>query len=519
MNLTKRLVSIAAVGAISAGLLVTIGSGAAMAAFPATPGQLTLTPASGNESTGLSAQLSQACPADSTGLVGYISGPGVTESQGVIQGNRPVATSFQISGIFKDAFARASVAAPNGAYTVRIACIGSDSFTENGSFVQTVNFTPRTGTNNATYVTVVPAAATTTTLAQNNASGAFGSSVTFTADATDGVAGSVQFKDGANALGTPQTVDAAGVASFTTTSLTVGTHPITAVFTPSDTAANAASTSNGVSHVVTSIGTTLGLTSNGPTAQYSAAVFTATVSPAVAGTATFAEGATVLGTGTVNGSGVATFSTTGLSVGTHSVTAHFAPGAGTGATASDSPAVNHAVTAFAGVSRTETVMVTVPAGDLVMVLNDGADGEVNLGTAQMNTGGDLLTASGEMDRVKVTDTRAGDPGWTASGIVSNFVHGSDQVNGYNLGWVPAVVTSSANQVGIAAGSTVTAASEGSSTSTPSDAAKGLKTSRTLAVALDNSGNGTAVLGALLSLNIPTDVQAGTYAATLTLTVA
>lgn len=520
MNLTKKLLSITSVGALSAGLLVTLGSGAAMAAFPTTPGQLTLSPATGNESTGLTANLSQACPADSTGLVGYISGPGVTEAQGVIQSNRPAnATSFQMSGIFKDAFQNASVAAPSGAYTVRVVCVGSDFVSENGAFTQTVNFTPRAGTNNATYATVVPAAATATTLSQNNASGAFGSSVTFTADATDGVAGSVQFKDGASDLGAPQAVNASGIATFTTTTLAVGSHPITAVFTPTDTAAYAPSTSNGVSHDVTAISTALGLTSNGPSAQYSAAVFTATVTPAVSGTVTFSEGATVLGTGSVNGSGVATFSTTGLSVGTHPVTARFTPGAGTGAVASDSAPVLHAVTAFSGVSLTESLVVTVPDGGLVMALDSGADGQVDLGTAQINSGGDLLTASGQMDRVKVTDTRAGDPGWTASGIVTNFVNGAERINGYNLGWVPNVVSSSVNQVGIAAGPTVAAATEGSPTATPSDPSKGLKSSRVLAVAQDDSGNGTAVLGALLSLNIPTDVQAGTYAATLTLTVA
>ena len=79
-----------------------------------------------------------------------------------------------------------------------------------------------------------------------------------------------------------------------------------------------------------------------------------------------------------------------------------------------------------------------------MAKRNGADGQVDLGTAQINAGGDLLTASGQMDRVKVTDTRAGDPGWTASGIVTNFIKGADQINGYNLGWVPTVVSSSSS---------------------------------------------------------------------------
>ena len=515
VNLNKRLLSLAAAGALSAGVLVTVTGGAAQAA---SLGQLTLTPATGTESTGLTASLGAACPAGSTGIVGYMSGPGVTEANGVLQSNRPYASSFQMSSIFKDVFAANSIAAPSGSYTVRVACIGADSFTEVGDFSQTVNFTPRGGTNNANYATVVPAAPTSTVLSQNAASGTFGDSVTFTADATDGVAGSVQFKDGGSNLGAAQSVDALGVASLTISNLSVGTHPITAVFTPTNAAAYDPSTSNGVSHVVNAISTGLALSSNGPSAQYAPATFTATVSPAVAGTVTFSEGANVLGTGTVNNAGVATFSSTSLSVGTHTVTAHFTPGAGTGALASDATPVNHVVDAFAGVSLAENVVVAVPAGGLVMVLDDGATGNVDLGTAVMNAGGDLLTASGQMDRVKVTDTRAGDPGWTASGIVTNFVKGADQVNGFNLGWVPNVVSSSVNQVGIAAGPTVAAGTEGTPSGTPADPATGLKVSRPLAVALDNAGNGTAVLGALLNLNIPTDVPAGTYAATLTLTV-
>lgn len=524
MNLKKRLLSIAAAGALATGAVVTIGVGTAQAAFPADPGQLTLTPATGNESTGLTATLSEACPAGSQALVGYISGPGVTEAQGIIQSSRPVATSFQMSGIFKDAFVSAGLSAPTGTFTVRIACLGADFFTETGSFVQTVNFTPRAGANNATYVTVVPAAPTSTVLTQNNASGSFGDSVTFTADATDGVAGSVQFKDGAANLGSPQAVNASGVAGFTTTTLDVGTHPITAVFTPTNTAAFNPSTSNGVSHAVSAITTGLSLTGSGTSAQYAATTFTATVNPAAAGTVTFSEGANTLGTAAVNGAGVATYTSSTLAVGTHLIDAHFAPAAGSGATASDAPTYTHSVTAFAGASLDENVLVEVPAGGLTIALDDGANGQVDLGTAQINTGGDLLTAAGPMDNVKVTDTRAGDPGWIASGIVTDFVKPAagadpaDQFSGYNLGWAPSVITTSANQVGLLAGPAVTAGTQPGVGVAPVDPAVGLGASRVLATALDDAGNGTAVLAAGLSLNIPTDVTAGVYHATLTLSV-
>jgi hypothetical protein len=53
-------------------------------------------------------------------------------------------------------------------------------------------------------------------------------------------------------------------------------------------------------------------------------VFTATVSGSTpAGTVTFKDGATALGSGTLNGSGVATFTTAALTSGSHAVTAAY----------------------------------------------------------------------------------------------------------------------------------------------------------------------------------------------------
>ena len=522
MNLKKRLLSFATAGALATGTLLAAGTGAASA----TPvlGTLTLTPATGNQSTTLTATTDAHCNAGDTGIVGYMTGPGITAGNDVLQGNTPInlvdgasGLSFPVSSIFRDIFQQNAINNPSGAYTVRIACIGADSFTETGEFSQAVNFTP-TGTQfNATYATVVPAQSTTTTLAQNNASGSFGDSVTFTATVSPtSAAGSVQFKDGAADLGSPQAVNGSGVATFTTTSLSVGSHAISSVFTPSGSGFNG-STSNSVTHTVGAVSTSMTLGSNGPTAQYAPATFTATVSPAATGTVTFSEGQAILGTGTVNTTtGVATYTTTALTVGTHSVAAHFAP-SGSGASPADAGPIDHVVTAFAGVSLGQEIVVTVPAGALTIVLDDGADGQIDLGTAEISPEGDLLTASGQMDAVLVTDTRAGDPGWTASGIVTDFSNGTDAVNGYNLGWVPAVLESSANQVGIAAGPSVTAGTEGTATSTPGPGI-GLESSRVLAVTQPGAGNGTAKLGAALSLNIPTDVSAGSYAATLTLTV-
>ena len=90
--------------------------------------------------------------------------------------------------------------------------------------------------------TVSPAQTSTTVTSSLNPS-IFGQSVTFTAKVvnTSGAAistatptGSVQFLDGTSVLGAAQTVSGSGTATFTTSALTAGTHPITAVYTNVD---------------------------------------------------------------------------------------------------------------------------------------------------------------------------------------------------------------------------------------------------------------------------------------------
>jgi Bacterial Ig-like domain (group 3)/TIR domain len=81
-----------------------------------------------------------------------------------------------------------------------------------------------------------------------------GSPVTFTASITpSAAAGTVQFKDGTTNIGNPVTVSN-GTASKTTSTLSVGTHQLTAVFTPSDPAPFAPSRSPAVTFTVTTQG-------------------------------------------------------------------------------------------------------------------------------------------------------------------------------------------------------------------------------------------------------------------------
>ena len=127
------------------------------------------------------------------------------------------------------------------------------------------------------------------------------------------------FFDGTAPLGTA-TMTAGGVATVTTSSLSAGSHDITAQY--GGDASFAASTSPLLTQVVDLNATSTVVVSSGSPSLYGDAVtFTATVSPPTAsGNVQFKDGTAVLGSGSLSG-GVATFQTLSLSGGTHSITA------------------------------------------------------------------------------------------------------------------------------------------------------------------------------------------------------
>jgi LPXTG-motif cell wall-anchored protein len=178
--------------------------------------------------------------------------------------------------------------------------------------------------------------ATTTALSVTPNPAVAGQTVTFTAQVTAASGstvptGTVNFMNGTTQLGTG-TLNSSGQATYTTTSLAVGSYPVTAVYS-GDTNFSG-STSPAVTLVVNAqpvaASTTTTLVTSAATANAGQNVtFTATVAgPSGStgeptGTVTFLDGTSTLGTGTLNASGVATYSTSSLSVGTHSITAQY----------------------------------------------------------------------------------------------------------------------------------------------------------------------------------------------------
>lgn len=185
---------------------------------------------------------------------------------------------------------------------------------------------------------------TTTALVSSLNPSTFGQSVTFTATVTgSSPTGTVQFKDGAANLGAPITLSG-GVAALTTSTLSVSTHSITAVY--GGDSANTGSTSNTVSQVVNapvaSPTTTAVVSSRNPSTLGQTVTFTATVTgSSPTGTVQFSDGGVNLGAPVSLAGGVAAFTTSSLSLGTHSIVAAYG---GDGANlASTSPTLSQSV--------------------------------------------------------------------------------------------------------------------------------------------------------------------------------
>jgi hypothetical protein len=161
----------------------------------------------------------------------------------------------------------------------------------------------------------------------------FGQSVTFTASVSvtspgaGTPTGTVEFKDGSSDIsGCASTTlsTTTGQATCTTTGLAVGTHGVTAIY--SGDGSFATSTSGSDSDKVNKASTSTQLGTSGPTVTFGQPLtITATVTAAApgaglpSGSVRFYDGTTLLGTRALNGSGVATLSTSSLALGKHTL--------------------------------------------------------------------------------------------------------------------------------------------------------------------------------------------------------
>ena len=204
-----------------------------------------------------------------------------------------------------------------GTHLITAFAVGTPSGTSlSDPIVQTVN-----GTTTTTSISAAPSPPTV-----------FGQGVTFTAAVTADSSsagtptGSVQFTDNGVNIGGSVTLTA-GAASVSSSGLTVGTHNIVAAYTSDST--TFLGSSGTFSQEVDMDSTSTGLTSSANPAVFGQpVVLTASVGALApgagtpTGTVTFADGTTTLGGAFLSG-GVASMTTSGLSVGGHNLTVSY----------------------------------------------------------------------------------------------------------------------------------------------------------------------------------------------------
>jgi hypothetical protein len=248
--------------------------------------------------------------------------------------------------------------------------------------------------------------------------------------------------DGNKALGSPMSLDASGHASFVTSTLAVGGHTITAVYS-GDASFTTSTSANLVQNIAVSdgLGSTTTLTSSAALLVVGQPVtFTATVagngqgSGVPTGQVTFKDGSTVLKTVALDANGKAIYTTSALALGGHSITAsysgdsHFTTSTSTALAeqvnkgGSNITLFSSALSVPSGTKITFTITVTVPAPGSgtptgTVTLKDGstvlgspitldASGNATFSISTLSVGSHDITASYSGDANFVGSTTA-----------------------------------------------------------------------------------------------------------------
>jgi hypothetical protein len=223
---------------------------------------------------------------------------------------------------FDGAISLGTVALSGGSASLTTSTLAVGSHSITATYSGDTNFTG--STSSLLTQTVLPSmVSTATALTSSPDPSAFGQQVTLTAMVSpfSGPSGTVQFFDGVNSLGIVAL--SGGSASLTTAALAVGTHFITASYSGDSNFTGSTSASLTQTVLATTSTTTTLTSSPNPSKSGRPVTFIATVSPSTAtGTVLFFDGSTLLGTSPLVG-GQASFSTSSLSAGKHSITAAY----------------------------------------------------------------------------------------------------------------------------------------------------------------------------------------------------
>jgi uncharacterized repeat protein (TIGR01451 family) len=260
------------------------------------------------------------------------------------------------------------------------------------SITATYNGDPNYATStSAPLMQTVNQAVTTTTVVSSVNPSVFGENVTFTATVAPVApgagtpTGTVTF----DIDGTPQApvaLNAMGQAALSTAALSVGAHTITATYSGDTnfTGSTSAALMQTVNQAAT---TTTVMSSLNPSTSGQSVTFTATVAVNAPGAGTptgtvdFFDGVTLIGSGALGGGGTATFATSALTPGMHSITATYNGDASFAG--STSPAITQTVIGVADLDPEKSdVLDPVNVGDtityLLSVINNGPDDANNV---------------------------------------------------------------------------------------------------------------------------------------------
>ena len=317
------------------------------------------------------------------------------------------------------------------------------------------------GPSTAVPVTINKATPSISVTNLGGANSSYGSPVTFTATVANtstasGLTeptGTVTFKDGAtmltcsNANGGMLTPGVGNsIATCTTSSLSAGSHSITATYAPAVTDPNymAAGPSTAFMQMVSQLMPTISVTGAPNASTYGSAVtFTATVTgasgqPQPTGSVTFSDGATAL-TCTNSGSGVLTAGTSNstatcviatLTGGTHQITASYAPATGSNySAAGPSTAFPQSVNKFTPAVAVVNAMNPTSSYGVPVTFTATVTGVTTTGTVQptgmvtFNDGTTILTCSNAGAGVLAQGTTSS----TATCTISTLMGGTHQI--------------------------------------------------------------------------------------------
>jgi hypothetical protein len=422
----------------------TLSSGsAAFTTSALTQGAHSITAVYGGDSAdagSTSAALSQSMKLSAGMTTGLSPSPGVTGQNVTITANVNAAATGTIT--FTDGTSvLATVPVASGSASYSTTALTQGSHTLGISYSGDATYMSQSTTIPETIL-----AATSITLSSNANPAAAGQSITFTAAVTPAAAtGSVQFYDGQTSLAT--VVLSGGTASYSTSTLTPGTHSITASYPGSS--SYAPSYSNTLAEAVkTNTAVALASTPN-PSSAGNAVTFTATVTPATAtGAVQFLDGSTVLGTGTLS-NGSASFATSALTQGTHSITAVY--GGDASDTASTSTILSQSVKLTAGLTLASSLNPSTVGQTVTFTANVNAaatgtvqflDGAAVLATVPVGSGAATFPTSALTQGIhSITATYSGDANYSSaqSSILSQTVNLTVTSTTLTSSWNPSLV--------------------------------------------------------------------------------